>query len=77
MADDTEIKLRIPSHLIEEIDKRREQAAETVGRPISRNQWFVNMTRWVVNELPHQAVRSDLIKAWPNMPPEALGVDPK
>jgi len=75
MSDYVEIKLRIPQPLAEAIDKRRKQAGVTQGRPISRNEWFINMAEWVVDQLPHQAVRADLIKAWDDMPPEALGID--
>ena len=51
------------------------------GRPgigeqkISRNDWFSNMSHWVVHRLPHQAVHYDLIDAWPDLPEEALGVE--
>lgn len=69
--------LRLDVDLWPEIDRRCEQASKTTGRKISRNEWFNNMARWVIEELPHQAVRADLIKAWPTLPPESLGVDPK
>lgn len=78
MDDDTDrisLQLRIDTDLLPAIDARCAQASATTGRKISRNQWFNNMARWVVETLPHQAVRADLIEAWPSMPPEALGID--
>lgn len=73
-AEKYKIALRIDPELVEEIDARIE-LMRAKGKTISRNQWFENMTRWVVYDLPYQARQSDLIKAWPNMPEEALRVD--
>lgn len=74
--DKTAMSLRIDSELLAEVDKRL-ALMKTKGKTVSRNQWFENMTRWVVYRLPHEAVRADLIEAWPTMPPEALLIDGK
>lgn len=71
----TQVPLRLDADLLPEIDARCEQASKTTGRKISRNEWFNNMSRWIITSLPHQAVRSDLIEAWDTMPPEALRID--
>jgi hypothetical protein len=73
-VEKTQIALRIDPELLAQIDARI-ALMKSKGKNLSRNQWFENMTRWVVQELPHQAVRADLIKAWPSMPPEALRID--
>jgi metal-responsive CopG/Arc/MetJ family transcriptional regulator len=38
----TQLALRLPQDLVAKVDER----AENLG--ISRNQWFENMTRWVL-----------------------------
>jgi hypothetical protein len=38
----TQFALRLPADLIEDVDKRAE------ALHISRNQWYENMTRWVL-----------------------------
>lgn len=74
-----QINFRLDKALLDEVDKRIAQVNERRTRDglstISRNSWFENMAQWVINELPHQAVRADLIKAWPGLPEEALGVE--
>ena len=80
MADNrTQINLRIEQKLLDAIDLRVEVVNKRKQRDgekaISRTDWFNNVAYWVINELPHQAVRSDLIKAWPGLPEEALGVE--
>jgi hypothetical protein len=80
MTDRTQINLRIDTPLLTEIDRRIEVVNARKKRDgeqaISRNDWFSHMAKWTVTQLPHQAVRSDLIKAWPNLPEEALGIEP-
>jgi hypothetical protein len=75
----TQINLRIDQTLLEAIDTRIELVNKRKGKEgeqkITRNDWFCNMAKWTVEQLPHQAVRSDLIKAWPGLPEEALGVE--
>ena len=80
MADEiVTMTIRIPKGLVEEIDGRialvNDRKQRDGEKQISRNDWYVNMSKWVVHELPHQAVRADLIAAWPNLPEEALGVE--
>lgn len=80
MSDNrVQINMRIDKALLDEVDQRLKivNARKTRDgeQQITRNDWFVNMTKWTVNELPHQAVRADLIKAWPGLPEEALGVE--
>lgn len=45
MADSskTQMALRLPTHLVAQVDQR----AEALG--ISRNQWYENMTDWVLS----------------------------
>lgn len=73
------VTLRIDAALLDEIDARIEKVnarKRTAGeRPISRNDWFLNMSRWTCHDLPHQATRANLVKAWPSLPEEALGVE--
>jgi hypothetical protein len=75
----TQINVRIDQTLVDAIDARIEQVnkrkAKAGEQKITRNDWFCNMAEWTIKELPHQAVRSDLIKAWPGLPEEALGVE--
>ena len=71
------ITLRIDEELLPEIDQRIALVNDRHPDrpPISRNEWFNNMARWTVTRLPHEAVRSDLIEAWPDLPEEALGIE--
>lgn len=72
--DSVQIKIRVVPELLDEIDKRI-ALVRTKGKIVSRSQWFENMALWVVHRLPHEAVRADLIEAWPDMPEEALRID--
>lgn len=74
--DMVDMKLRLPRSLAEQIDARIKDINEK--KPdlrLSRNAWFVNMATWVIERLPHEAVRSDLVAAWPDAPKETLGID--
>lgn len=80
MADTrAQLPLRIDRAILAQIDARIEMVNARKTRDkeptISRNDWFCNMAKWTIENLPHQAVRSDLIKAWPSLPEEALGIE--
>lgn len=74
-----QVNFRIEKALLAEVDSRIAQTnarrARSGQTKITRNEWFVNMSQWVINELPHQAVKANLISAWPGLPEEALGVE--
>jgi len=62
-----QIALRIDSDLVKEVDARIAQL-KAEGKSISRNQWFENMTRWVVEDLPLHKANTDHLHASP--PPD-------
>lgn len=75
MNDRQQINLRVPEALIAGIDERLAIVNAGRDKKVSRNDWFVSMAGWVVDSLPHQAVRSDLIDAWADIPDDTLGIE--
>lgn len=75
MTERTQVILRLDPALIEAIDDRLNIVNAGRDKKVSRNDWFANMAKWVINELPHHAVKSDLIDAWADLPEDTLGFE--